>query len=221
MRLFDFMGLLWLFLDRQQRIDVLLDGFKFPELLLRCGVLRVQSFLSGSQLSQFGIDSIRGGQRHSVQPFQLPCSSFKQDDLTFVTTQEFLLVRGSLVLVIDGLVLAVGGGILGNQGQVYNSAFCFLDGCKGSVPGVCQSGQFTFQFLVAVDPMLCNEVDSLGRLFQILQLRPMLEPGTLFALDIYEQPDTVITQLRLPGRTGASGNPGSDCFLRIVDTQGL
>ena len=47
----------------------------------------------------------------------------------------------------------------------------------------------------------------------------MLESGTLFALDIYKEPDTVITRLRLPGRTGATGDPGSDCFLCIIDAQ--
>ena len=56
--------------------------------------------------------------------------------------------------------------------------------------------------------MLCDEIDGFCCLFQILQLRPMLEPGALFALDIYEQPDTVITLLRLPGRTGATGDSG-------------
>ena len=69
--------------------------------------------------------------------------------------------------------------------------------------------------------MLCKEVDRLGCLFQILQLRPMLEPGTLFALNIHKQLDFIVTLLRLPGRAGATCDPGTDRFLRVVDTQGL
>ena len=67
--------------------------------------------------------------------------------------------------------------------------------------------------------MFRDEIDGLGCLLQILQLRPMLQPGTLFALDIHKQPDTIITLLRLPGWAGATGDPGSDCFLYIIDAQ--
>ena len=138
-----------------------------------------------------------------------------------MSPEEFFLIRGSLVFIVYWLILAVGGGILGNQGKVGDPAFCFLDGGKGSVPGIRQRGQFTFQFFIGADTMLRNEVDRLGSLFQILQLRSMLEPGALLALDIHEQPDLIVTLFRLPGRAGASGDPGGNGFLCIVNAQGL
>lgn len=41
----------------------------------------------------------------------------------------------------------------------------------------------------------------------------------LLGLEIVKQADTVVTLFRLPGRSGASGDPGGDGFLRIVHTQ--
>ena len=63
MRLFNFMGpLRFLFLlDRQQRIDILLDGLHFPELLLGCVISCVQSVLSGCQFRKLSLHTIRRG----------------------------------------------------------------------------------------------------------------------------------------------------------------
>lgn len=41
----------------------------------------------------------------------------------------------------------------------------------------------------------------------------------MLGLEIVKQADTVVTLFRLPGKSGASGDPGGDGFLRIVHTQ--
>ena len=61
-----------------------------------------------------------------------------------MSPEEFFLIRGSLVFFIQGLVLAVSGGVLVNQGKVCDPAFSFLNGSKESVPGIRQRGQFGF-----------------------------------------------------------------------------
>lgn len=104
-------------LDRQQRINILLDGFHFPKLLLRCVIFRVQGFFPGSQFCKFSLHTISRGNGNSTHPFQFFCGSFKKDDLAFVTPEEFFLVRGSFVFTIKGLVFTVCSGILGNQGK--------------------------------------------------------------------------------------------------------
>ena len=97
-------------------------------------------------------------------------------------TQELFLVARLFVAIINGAALSVGIGILGNQGQFCYPAFCRLYRGKGAVPLICQSGQFVFQRLISINPMLGDEVQRFGSLFQILQLRPVLKPGTLFTL---------------------------------------
>lgn len=139
--------------------------------------------------------------------------------------EEFFFVPGLAVAVIDRPELAVGGGVLHHKGQIRYPAFCVLDGGMSGIPPLRQAGQSVFQFFIAADSMLCQEVHGPGGLFQIIQLRPMREPGALLCLDIVlnvnEQADPSVTLLRLPGWSGTSGDPGGDGFLRVVHAQGF
>lgn len=112
-----------------------------------------------------------------------------------------------------------------DQGQLRDPGLCVLDGGMRSIPLFRHDGQSLFQFFIAADPMLRQEVHGSGGLFQVVQLRPMREPGALLGfdivLDINEQTDFSILLLRLPGRSGASGDPGGNGFLRVVRTQGF
>ena len=94
---------------------------------------------------------------------------------------------------------------------------------KGYTDDSC--GQSAFQFSIAVNAMLRQEVHGPGGLFQIVQFRPMREPGIFLSLDIVldinEQTDLSVTLLRLPGKSGASGDPGGDGILRVVHAQGF
>lgn len=84
-------------------------------------------------------------------------------------------------------------------------------------------GQLAFQFSIAAYPVFDQEIHGLSGLFQIVQLRPMGEACALLCLDIIlnvdEQADSSVTLLRLSGRSGASGDPGSDGFFRVVYAQ--
>lgn len=98
--------------------------------------------------------------------------------------EKFFFVPGLAVAVIDRPELAVGGGVLHHKGLIRYPAFCVLDGGMSGIPPLRQAGQSAFQFSVAADPMLCQEVHSPGGLFQIVQLRPMCKPGALLCLDV-------------------------------------
>ena len=115
--------------------------------------------------------------------------------------------------------------MLHHKGQIRNPGLRFLYGGMGGVPFLRHGGQFTFQFFITINAMLRQEVHGLGGLFQIVQLRPMRKPGVLLGLnivlDINEQADLPVTLFRLLGRSGASGDPGGDGFLRVVATQGF
>ena len=92
--------------------------------------------------------------------------------------EEFLFIPGLAVAVIDRPELAVGGGMLHHKGQIRYPAFCVLDGGMSGIPPLRQTGQSALQFSIAVNAMLRQEVHGPGSLFQIVQLRPMREPGT-------------------------------------------
>ena len=139
--------------------------------------------------------------------------------------EKFFFVPGLAVTVIDRPELAVGGGVLHHKGQIRHPAFCVLDGGMSGIPPLRQAGQSAFQFSIAVNAVLHQEVHGPGGLFQIVQLRPMREPGALLCLDVVlnvnEQADPSVMLLRLPGWSGASGDPGGDGFLRVVHAQGF
>lgn len=139
--------------------------------------------------------------------------------------EKFFFVPGLAVAVIDRPELTVCGGVLHHKGQIRHPAFCVLDGGMNGIPPLRQAGQSAFQFSIGGDPMLRQEVHGPGGLFQVVQLRPMCEPGALLCLDIIlnvnEQADPSVTLLRLPGWSGASGDPGGNGFLRVVHAQGF
>ena len=95
----------------------------------------------------------------------------------------------------------------------------------GGIPPSGHGGKTAFQFRIACDPMLCQKVHGPGRLFQIVQLRPMREPSALLGfeivLDINEQADPSVALFRPLGRSGAPGDPGGNGFLRVVHAQGF
>ena len=67
-----------------------------------CRAVRLAVSLSISARSRLG-----GGQGYGVQAFQFPCRRLKQDDLPLMPPEEFLLVPGLAVLVIQGTELTV------------------------------------------------------------------------------------------------------------------
>lgn len=95
-----------------------------------------------------------------------------------------------------------------------------LDPFNSGVPLLRGGVQSPSQFLVAVAPMLRQVVHGSGRLFQVVQLRPVREPGALLRLDIVlninKQAAPPVTLLWLHGWTGGSGNPGGNGFLRDI-----
>ena len=142
-----------------------------------------------------------------------------------MSPEEFFLISGLAVSVIDRPELAIGGGVLHHKGQLRDSSLRFLYGGMGRVPFLRRGSQSSFRFPIAVNVMLRQEVHGLGGLFQIVQLRPMCEPGALLCLeiilDINEQADFPVTLLRLLRWPGTSGDPGGDGFLRVIHTQGF
>lgn len=142
-----------------------------------------------------------------------------------MSPEEFFLVSGLAVSVIDRPELAVGGGVLHHKRQLRNPGIRLLYGGMGGVSFLRHSDQSAFQFSIAVNAMLRQEIHGLGGLFQIIKLRPMGEPGALLCpdviLDINEQADLSVTLFWLPGRSGASDDPGGNGFLRVVYAQGF
>lgn len=90
----------------------------------------------------------------------------------------------------------------------------------GGVPFLHDGGRFAFKIGIVIYPMFFQSGEGLCGQFQVLQLCPMLETA-LFGLEIVKQADTVVTLLRLSGRSGVSGDPGGDGVLRVVHTQGF
>lgn len=71
--------------------------------------------------------------------------------------------------------------------------------------------------------MFCEEVESFGSLFEVVDFRPMCKAGAFLGfqivLNVYEQIYFLAGRFRLPGWAGRSGDPCSNGFLRIIDTQ--
>ena len=113
--------------------------------------------------------------------------------------------------------------MLHHKGKFCGTVFYPLDLRMSGIPARRHGGQPAFQFLIAADAMLRQEVHSFGGLFQIVQLRPMGEACALLRLDIVldinEQTDLSVPLLRLAGRSGTSGNPGGKGFFGVVNPQ--
>ena len=133
-------------------------GVVLPLLPLGFPIFRLQGGPFGGELIHFGLEPLGGGQGYGAQPFQFPCRCLEQDDLTLMPPEEFLLVPGLAVLVIQGTELAIGGGVLHGEGQLLHFLFggpelCLYSGGGGRRP-VAPLGQF-FQ---TSDSMLGQEV---------------------------------------------------------------
>ena len=107
-------GFPWLF---QQGLHILAEGVVLPLLPLGLPIFRLQGGPSGGEFIHFGPEPLGGGQGYGAQPFQFPCRCLEQDDLTLMPPEEFLLVPGLAVLVIQRTELAVGGSVLHGEGQ--------------------------------------------------------------------------------------------------------
>ena len=142
----------------QKVIHILAKGIVLPLLPLSFSIFRLQGGPFGGELIHFGPEPLGGGQGYGAQPFQFPCCRLEQDDLTLMPSEEFLLVLGLAVLVIQGTELAISGGVLHGDGQPLHFLF---DGPEirlhpggGGRRPVAPLGQF-FQ---TSDPMLGQEV---------------------------------------------------------------
>ena len=88
----------------------------------------------------------------------------------------------------------------------------------GGVPFLHDDGRFAFKIGIVIYPMFFQPGEGLCGQFQVLQLCPMPETA-LFGLEIVKQADTVVTLLRLAGRSGTSGDPGNKSFFGVVHPQ--
>ena len=185
----------------------------------------MQGGLPGGELVHLGPEPLGGGQGYGIQAFQLPCRRLKQNDLPLMPPEEFLLVPGLAVLVIQGTELAVGGGVLHGEGQPLHLLLrCpevrLYPGGGGRRP-VAPLGQI----LQTSDAMFRQEVQRFRRPLQILDSRPMLVAGALLGfeivLDVDEQAGLPGALLRLAGGAGPSGDPGGQGLLGIIGAQGF
>ena len=110
--------------------------------------------------------------------------------------------------------------MLHHKGELRASCLDGLYLGMGAVPFLGDGGRLAFKIGIVIYPAFLQPGEGLCGQFQILYLRPMLETA-LLRLDIVKQTDTVVTLLRLTGRTGGTGDPCGNGFLRVVDTQGL
>lgn len=107
----------------QKVIHILPKGVVLPFLPLSFSIFRLQGGPSGGEFIHFGPEPLGGGQGYGVQAFQFPCRRLEQDDLTLMPPEEFLLVLGLAVLVIQGTELAIGGSVLHGEGQPLHFLF--------------------------------------------------------------------------------------------------
>ena len=186
---------------------------------------RLQSSPLGGELVHLGPEPLGGGKGYSIQAFQFPCRRLKQDDLPLMPPEEFFLVPGLAVLVIQGTELAVGGGVLHGESQPLHFLLRYPEvrlhpGGGGRRP-VAPLGQF----LIAGDPMFGQEVQRFSGPLQILDGRPVLVAGALLGfeivLDVNEQAGLPGALLRLAGGPGPSGDPGGQGLLGVVGAQGF
>ena len=186
---------------------------------------RLQGSLPGGELIHFGPEPLGGGQGYGVQAFQLPCRRLKQDDLPLMPPEEFLLVPGLAVLVIQGTELAVGGGVLHGKGQPLHFILRCPEACLHPGGGGRRPVAPLGQFLIAGDPMFGQKVQRFRSPFQILDGRPVFVAGALLSfeivLDVDEQAGLPGALLGLAGGPGPSGAPGGQGLLGVVGTQGF
>ena len=209
----------------QQGLHILAEGVVLPFLPLDLPIFRLQGGPSGGELVHLGPETLGGRQGYGVQAFQFSCRRLKQDDLPLMPPQEFLLVPGLAVLVIQGTELAVGGSVLHGEGQPLHFLLrcpevCLHLGGSGRRP-VATLGQL----LIAGDPVFGQEVQRFSGPLQILDGRPVFVAGTLLGfeivLDVNEQAGLPGALLRLAGGPGTSGDPGGQGLLCVVGAQGL
>ena len=200
-------------------------GIVLPFFLLCLSIFRLQGGLPGGELVHLSPEPLGGGQGYGVQAFQFPCRRLKQDDLPLMPPEEFLLVPGLAVLVIQGTELAVGGGVLHGESQPLHlllrcAEVCLHPGGGGRCPVATLS-----QLLITGDTMFGQEVQRFSSPFQILDGRPVFVAGALLGfeivLDVDEQAGLPGALLRLAGGPGPSGDPGGQGLLGVVGTQGL
>ncbi len=138
--------------------------------------------------------------------------------------EEFLLVPGLAVLVIQGTELAVGGGVLHGESQplhflLRRPEVRLHPGGGGRRP-VAPLGQL----LITGDTMFGQEVQRFSSPFQILDVRPVFVAGALLGfeivLDVDEQAGLPGALLRLAGGAGPSGDPSGQGLLSVVGAQG-
>lgn len=139
--------------------------------------------------------------------------------------EKFFLVSGLPVLVIHGAKLTIGGGVLHGEGQPLHFFLCCPEICLHPGGGGRRPVAPLGQFLIAGDPMFGQEVQRFSGPLQILDGRPVLVAGALLGLDIVldvdEQAGLPGALLGLAGGPGPSGDPGGQCLLGVVGTQGL
>ena len=185
----------------------------------------MQGGLPGGELVHLGPEPFGGGQGYGVQAFQFPCRRLKQDDFALMPPEEFLLVPGLAVFLIQGTELAVGSGVLHGEGQPLH----FLLRCPevrlypggGGRRPVATLGQL----FIAGDPMFSQEVQCFRGPLQILDGRPVFVAGALLGfeivLDVDEQAGLPGALLRLAGGPGPSSDPGGQGLLGVVGAQGF
>lgn len=203
----------------------MVEGVVLPLLSLGFLILRLQSGSSGGELVYLGPEPLGGGQGYGVQAFQLPCRRLEQDDLALMPPEEFLLVPGLAVFLIQGPELAVGGGVLHGEGQplhflLRRPEVRLHPGGGGRRP-VAPLGQL----LQTSDAMLRQEVQRFRRPLQVLDGRPMLVAGALLSfdvvLDVDEQAGLPGALFRLAGGAGPAGDLSGQGLLGIVGAQGF
>ena len=186
---------------------------------------RLQGSLPGGELIHFGPEPLGGGQGYGVQAFQLPCRRLKQDDLPLMPPEEFFLVPGLAVLVIQGTELAVGGGVLHGEGQPLHFLLCCPEVCLHPGSSDRRPVATLSQLLIAGDPMFGQEVQCFSGSLQILDGRPVFVAGALLGfeivLDVDEQAGLPGALLRLAGGPGPSSDPGGQSLLGVVSAQGF
>lgn len=209
----------------QQGLHILAEGVVLPFLPLGLLIFRLQDGLPGGELVHLSPEPLGGAQRYGVQALQLPCRRLKQDDFPFMPPEEFLLVPGLAVLVIQGTELAVGGSVLHGESQPLHFLLRCPEGCFHPGGGGRRPVAPLGQLLQTSNSMFGQEVQCFRGPLQILDGRPVFVAGALLGfeivLDVDEQAGLPGALLRLAGGPGPSGDPGGQGLLGIISTQGF
>ena len=137
--------------------------------------------------------------------------------------EEFLLIPGLAVLVIQGSELAVGGGVLHGESQPLHLLLRCPEVCLHPGGGSRRPVAPLGQLLITSNSMFGQEVQRFSGPFQILDGRPVFVAGALvgfeIVLDVDEQAGLSGALLRLAGGSGPSGDPGGQGLLGVVGAQ--